>query len=312
MTCCRIWCIPKLSSPKLNSICQSSLTINEIPLSGDKDQQTNLNKNVIVDVEQPRTSSSTHTDKEPQSKQKETINIYRSKSPNSRAQIQQSHNNAPINSKSTIPCPFLSRRGWCIKEHNCDFKHPEQSKNSSSAHTDKASTSKPKETINMHYRNRTPNSRLQTQKPLNTNTHNNAQINSKSTTPCPFLSRQGWCIKENNCDFKHPEPLYLNKPSNKVSKYRIRCPFLYRRGYCLKRDQCDFLHDIPSVQTPVMNQNGCMYPGPFLFRYQRPMAPNLPRFRRNFFPNFPTTTWSNHPGLKPLMDSPTYPPRLRW
>ena len=29
------------SSPQLNSIFQSSLTINEIPLSGDKDQQTN-------------------------------------------------------------------------------------------------------------------------------------------------------------------------------------------------------------------------------------------------------------------------------
>ena len=146
-----------------------------------------MNKNVIVDVKQPRTSSSTHTDKEVQSKQKETINIYRSKSPNSRAQVQQSHNNAQINSKTTIPCPFLSRRGWCIKEHNCDFKHPEKPKISSSAHTDKASISKPKETINMHYRNRTPNSRLQIQKPLNTNTHNNAQIDSKSTTPCPFF-----------------------------------------------------------------------------------------------------------------------------
>ena len=83
-------------------------------------------------------------------------------------------------------------------------------------------------------------------------------------TPCPFLSRRGWCIKENNCDFKHPEPLHLNEPLNNVPKHRVRCPFVYRRGYCLKGDQCDFLHDIPSPQSPVMNQNGRVCPGLFI------------------------------------------------
>ena len=91
--------------------------------------------------------------------------MQRNKTPNSKPQTQESlnpntHNNTQINFKSTIPCPFLSRRGWCIKEHNCDFKHPEQSKNSSSTYTDKASLGKQRETINMH-RNKTLNSRLQ-------------------------------------------------------------------------------------------------------------------------------------------------------
>ena len=53
------------SPTKLNNIYQSSLKINKIPLSGDKDQQTNLNRNVIADVEQPKNSPSTHTDKAP-------------------------------------------------------------------------------------------------------------------------------------------------------------------------------------------------------------------------------------------------------
>ena len=26
----------------------------------------------------------------------------------------------------------------------------------------------------------------------------------KGLTPCPFLSRRGWCAKGNRCDFQHP------------------------------------------------------------------------------------------------------------
>ena len=59
------------SPTKLNNTYQSSLKINKIPLSGDKDQQTNLKRNVIADVEQSKNSPSTHTDKALQSKQKE-------------------------------------------------------------------------------------------------------------------------------------------------------------------------------------------------------------------------------------------------
>ena len=183
--------------------------------------------------------------------------MQRNKTPNSKPQRQESlipntHNNTQINFESTILCSFLSRRGWCIKEHNCNFKHPEQSKNSSSTYADKAPLGKQRETINVH-RNKTLNSRLQTQQPPNTSMHNDAQINSKSTTPCPFLSRRGWCIKKNNCDFKHLEPLHLNEPLNNVPKHRVRCPFAYRRGYCLKGNQCDLSHDIPSTQSSVIN-----------------------------------------------------------
>ena len=37
-------------SPTKLNIYQLSLKINKIPLSGDKDQQTNLNRNVIADI----------------------------------------------------------------------------------------------------------------------------------------------------------------------------------------------------------------------------------------------------------------------
>ena len=30
----------------------------------------------------------------------------------------------PNPEKGTIPCPFLKRRGWCVKGIRCDFKHP--------------------------------------------------------------------------------------------------------------------------------------------------------------------------------------------
>lgn len=26
--------------------------------------------------------------------------------------------------KGTVPCPFLKRRGWCVKGNRCDFEHP--------------------------------------------------------------------------------------------------------------------------------------------------------------------------------------------
>ena len=48
---------------------------------------------------------------------------------------------------------------------------------------------------------------------------NNKYVNSpKSSIPCPFLSRQGWCAKGNRCDFQHKEP--------GRDKHKISCPFL--------------------------------------------------------------------------------------
>ncbi|CAB4026684.1 RNA-directed DNA polymerase from mobile element jockey-like, partial [Paramuricea clavata] len=55
---------------------------------------------------------------------------------------------------------------------------------------------------------------------------NKKYVNSpKSSIPCPFLSRRGWCAKGNRCDFQHKEP--------GRDKHKISCPFLRRNGFCL-------------------------------------------------------------------------------
>ena len=163
------------------------------------------------------------------------------------------------------------------------------------AYTKDAPSSKQQGIINTH-RNRIPISRLQTQP-------SNEQI-PKSTIPCPFLSRRGWCIKKQNCDFKHPQHLHPKKPWDNMPKYRIRCPFLQRRGFCLKGDQCDFSHsdtsNIPSTQRANMN-----YPSPFLSHQQRKMTPNY-----NWQVPPPMIPWSTYPWPKPLMDIPIFSPRV--
>ena len=32
----------------------------------------------------------------------------------------------PYSEKGITPCPFLKRRGWCVKGARCDFKHPRE------------------------------------------------------------------------------------------------------------------------------------------------------------------------------------------
>ena len=59
----------------------------------------------------------------------------------------------------------------------------------------------------------------------------------KGLTPCPFLSRRGWCAKGNRCDFQHPTRFHDEY------KHITPCPFLQRRGHCLKGNMCDFSHD---------------------------------------------------------------------
>ena len=138
------------------------------------------------------------------------------------------HVNQPT--KNTIPCPFLSRRGWCLKGENCDFLHPIPT--------------------------------------INVETHSKARehhVNqpTKNTVPCPFLSRRGWCLKGENCDFLHPN---------------------------LERNQrnCDFLH-------PSLNRN--QHYRPFLF----PIQPNACQIiRRPKYPPYP----------RPLMEFPFLLPQL--
>ena len=132
--------------------------------------------------------------------------------------------------KHNTPCPFLLRRGWCLKGRNCDFLHPKSAIN-----------------VEPHFKTR--------------DHHTNQPI--KNTIPCPFLLRRGWCIKGQNCDFFHPSPTtnvenhskarenHVNQPK----KNTIPCPFLSRRGWCLKGENCDFYH--PKLER---NQRNFLFP----------------------------------------------------
>ena len=66
--------------------------------------------------------------------------------------------------KNTVPCPFLQRRGHCIKGEKCDFSHLLKS---------------------FHKERRTPLAK------------------PKHPTPCPFSKRNGFCLKDSSCDFFH-------------------------------------------------------------------------------------------------------------
>ena len=69
-----------------------------------------------------------------------------------------------------------------------------------------------------------------------TNRHFNS---SKGSTFCPFLACCGWCVKENRCDFKYPEPQHVEQ------KHLVPCSFSRRKSVCLKGNRCDFSHNSP-------------------------------------------------------------------
>ena len=70
----------------------------------------------------------------------------------------------PSLSKNETPCPFILRRGWCLKGDKCDFSH----------------------------RNMVNNVQLR----QFSNKH-------KGSIFCPFLPKKGYCLKESICDFSH-------------------------------------------------------------------------------------------------------------
>ena len=70
-------------------------------------------------------------------------------------------------SKCITPCPFILRRGWCIKGDRCDFSH---------------------------------------QNLINAPQPRHMPGVSKSSVFCPFLRRKGFCLKGLRCDFSHAEP----------------------------------------------------------------------------------------------------------
>ena len=71
-----------------------------------------------------------------------------------------------------MPCPFLKRKGHCLKGPRCDFLH----KNVLPA------ACGPK---------------------IQQGNHSKPQHHDKSRIPCPFLRRNGFCPKDDRCDFSH-------------------------------------------------------------------------------------------------------------
>ncbi len=135
---------------------------------------------------------------------------------------------------------------------------------------------------------------------------NNKYVNSpKSSIPCPFLSRRGWCVKGNRCDFQHKKPVR--------DKHKISCPFLRRNGFCLKGDRCDYSHIGFSrgMVAPRPRMNATAYPSSYLHTpiYQRvpPFQPDTRRNTRSPFLSHPP--WPVIPPFPPpLMNVPTWPP----
>ena len=117
---------------------------------------------------------------------------------------------------------------------------------------------------------------------------------------CPFLKRQGYCLKGPRCDFLHknvlpavcgPKIQQGNHPKPQHhDKSRIPCSFLQRNGFGLKDDRCDFSHlGSNNMFTPIsFNQ----FPFPPDSNYY------FPPFRHPMFhPSFPVFQYPYPPHL---------------
>ena len=93
--------------------------------------------------------------------------------------------NTSKNEKALVPCPFLKRKGHCLKGLRCDFLH----KNVLPA------VCGPK---------------------IQQGNHSKPQHHDKSRIPCPFLRRNGFCLKDDRCDFYH------HSGSNNM--FALQCP----------------------------------------------------------------------------------------
>ena len=137
---------------------------------------------------------------------------------------------------------------------------------------------------------------------------NNKYVNSpKSSIPCPFLSRRGWCAKGNRCDFQHKEP--------GRDKHKISCPFLRRNGFCLKGDRCDYSHIGFShgMVAPRPRMNATAYPSSSLhtpiYQCAPPFQPDTRHNTRSpFLSHSPLPMIPPPPPPPPLMNALTWPP----
>ena len=84
--------------------------------------------------------------------------------------VNKSINSQPSTSKSKIQCPFISRRGGCLKGNRCDYYHPNR---------------------------------------INSLKHRQTSNAPKNEVPCPFLRKKGFCKKGITCDFSHNSQIHI-------------------------------------------------------------------------------------------------------
>jgi hypothetical protein len=104
--------------------------------------------------------------------------------------------------KNETPCPFILRRGWCLKGEQCDFSH----------------------------RNMVNNDQARQ--------HSN---DKKGFIFCPFLRRKGYCLKESRCDFSHVEPYSCPTGNHPVTNDNLQRPQLQPFLGSLKINQVEVI-----------------------------------------------------------------------
>ena len=104
-----------------------------------------------------------------------------------------------------------------------------------------------------------------------------------------------------------------NRNQHERTKASVQCPFLKRNGHCLKGSRCDFSHNfvLPTICEPNFQQNSIQrapsfnIPQPNSYQVPFPFNPNyFPPIQQPMFRPFPYPL----PPIPPLMSLPTRPP----
>jgi hypothetical protein len=104
-----------------------------------------------------------------------------------------------------------------------------------------------------------------------------------------------------------------NRNQHGRTKASVQCPFLKRNGHCLKGSRCDFSHNfvLPTICEPNFQQNSIQrapsfnIPQPNSYQVPFPFNPNyFPPIQQPMFRPFPYPL----PPIPPLMSLPTRPP----
>ena len=89
--------------------------------------------------------------------------------------------------KNETPCPYILRRGWCLKGEQCDFSHRNMVNN---------------DQARQHFNDK------------------------KGSIFCPFLRKKGYCLKDSRCDFSHVEPYSCPTGNHPVTNDNLQSPQL--------------------------------------------------------------------------------------